>query len=210
MKASGAITLTCAVGHRVPQQFKHSGVIASAMAIVTKDIGIVMDEARLGGFQAPVSAAVEQLFTTAAGAGMARTDDGLLIKLWEKFGGASPEDKGSQEEEIEKAKELAIEPSGAPRKVLFVGLGAMGAGMATAVQTSGIPVVGHDVSLEAMDRFAAAGGKVSSDAVQEAVNADVVVLMPVTAAQAEAALFGSAGQAGLASGEFNSGWEVTS
>jgi 3-hydroxyisobutyrate dehydrogenase-like beta-hydroxyacid dehydrogenase len=188
-----------AVGHRVPWQFRDDGVPKSAMSIVTKDVGIVMDEARMHRFPAPLSAATEQLLTAAIGAGMARFDDGLLIRLWEKFGLRIPEETGSVEEEMEKARELSITPSGTPIKVLFVGLGAMGAGMAASVQNSGIDVVGHDLSREAMERFLAMGGKVASDVLEGAKGAEVAVLVPVTALQAEAILFGSGGAGGICS-----------
>lgn len=110
--------------------------------------------------------------------------------MWEKFGGKPLEEKGTEEEEIERAKELAIQPSGSPSKVLFVGLGSMGKPMALAIQKAGIPVVGVDISLPAMDAFVAAGGKAATDLRVEAEGADVLVLMPNTAIQAEAILFG--------------------
>ncbi|RSH81488.1 hypothetical protein EHS25_006845 [Saitozyma podzolica] len=148
-------------------------------------VGIVMDEARMLRFLAPLSAAAEQLFTAATGAGMARIDDCFLIRLWKNFGVNIQEETGTAEEESARAKELDVKPVGTP-KVLFVGLGAMGAGMAASILKAGIDVVGYDVRPEATARF---GGKTTNDPVSAAKGASIAVLVPVTAAQAEDILF---------------------
>ncbi|KAK8845549.1 hypothetical protein IAR55_006264 [Kwoniella newhampshirensis] len=186
-------------GHRGPWSLNHDGVPKSAMTIISKDIGIVMDEAREHTFPAPVCAVAEQLFTAAIGAGLVREDDGLVSKLWERFGGQPIAETGTVEDEEEKAKELDITPNQKAGKVLFVGLGAMGGPMATALHKAGIDVTGFDLTLEAMDRFSAQGGKVTSDAVQAAKDVDTVLLVTVTALQAEAALFGAEGASGISS-----------
>lgn len=69
------------------------------MTIICKDVGIVMDEARLIGFPAPLSSASEQLFGAALGAGLAKDDDANLVKLWQKFGGKSVVESGTIDEE---------------------------------------------------------------------------------------------------------------
>jgi 3-hydroxyisobutyrate dehydrogenase-like beta-hydroxyacid dehydrogenase len=172
------------------------------MSIIAKDSGIVNDEARLMGFPAPMSAAAEQLFISAMGAGMAREDDGLLIKHYERFGGPKVAETGTEEEEAEKAKELSIIPSGKPEKVLFVGLGAMGKGMALSVQKAGHKVVGVDISEQRAEAYRAAGGETVKDVKEGAAGADVVVLMPNTAAQAESIMFGTENN-GICSGELD-------
>lgn len=188
-------------GHRGPWQLRPDGQLKSAMTICAKDAGIIMDEARLANFPCPLTSATEQVMVMAIAAGLSRVDDGCVSLLWEKnFGGQPVAEQGTIEEEEEKAKLLDIaSASAAPKKVLFVGLGMMGAPMALAIQKAGINVVGVDVSLPAMDAYSKAGGKVASDAVQEAADADVVVLIPNTALQAEAILFG--GNGGVASGK---------
>lgn len=74
------------------------------MTIIHKDVGIVNDEARALRFPVPLSAVAEQLFTAALGAGLAREDDGNLVKLWEGFGGKSVVESGTIEEEEKKAQ----------------------------------------------------------------------------------------------------------
>lgn len=73
--------------------------------------------------------------------------------------------------------------------VAFAGLGAMGYGMAAHLLNSGFPVVGYDVYSPLMDRFEAQGGAVAQtprDAVKEA---DFLVCMVATSAQATPLFF---------------------
>lgn len=190
-------------GHRGPWQLRPDGQLKSAMTICAKDAGIIMDEARLAGFPCPLTSATEQVMVMAIAAGLSRVDDGCISLLWERnFGGLPVAEKGTVEEEEEKAKLLDITPSGKPGKVLFVGLGMMGAPMALSIQKAGIEVVGVDVALPAMDAYSKAGGKVASDLAKEAADADVVVLIPNTALQASAVLFG--GEGGISAGKLSS------
>ncbi|CAD6572108.1 MAG: tRNA-splicing endonuclease subunit sen54, partial [Tremellales sp. Tagirdzhanova-0007] len=181
----------------VPWQLQNDGIPKSAMTIIAKDIGIVMDEARLNSFPLPLCTVAEQVFTSALGAGMAREDDGRIVKLWERFGGQAVLETGRENVEVANAKELEVQSTGKPSKVLFVGLGAMGTPMARAVQKSGIEVAGHDVNLETMDEFIKAGGKANSDVADSAQGAEVVVIMTNTALQVEAALFGGDATSGI-------------
>mgnify|MGYP002718883503 CR=1 FL=1 len=190
------------VGHRVPFQWESEGPIRSAMTIIVKDVGIVMDEARLNNFPAPLSSVAEQVFTAAMGAGLARVDDGNVIKLWERFGVPSSVDSGSVEEEEAKAKELEVEAGPSPKKVLVVGLGVMGLPMAVTLVKAGVNVVGADLDPKAVEAFQKAGGKVASNVAEEAKAADAVLFATVTAAQAESVLFGKDGEGGISQGPF--------
>jgi len=177
-------------GHRGPWQLRPDGTLKSAMTICAKDSGIIMDEARLYNFPCPLTSATEQVMNMAIAAGLSKVDDGCISLLWEKyFGVGQIAEKGTEEEEEEKAKELSINAEGTPKKVFFVGLGMMGAPMALAVQKAGIETVGLDINKEAMDAYGKAGGKAVKDIKTEAADADVVVLVTNTAAEAGVVLF---------------------
>src|SRR5262245_8876913 len=80
------------------------------------------------------------------------------------------------------------------QQVAFVGLGAMGLGMATNLLKAGLQVKGYDLNPEAVQRLVQAGG-LRAPSISEAVqDVEVLVLMVVNAAQVEEVLFGS-GQA---------------
>ncbi|ORX34751.1 NAD binding domain of 6-phosphogluconate dehydrogenase-domain-containing protein [Kockovaella imperatae] len=148
-------------GHRVPWQLRDDGILKSAMTIIAKDVGIVMDEARLHCFPAPMCSVAEQVFTAALGAGLAREDDGNVVKLWSRFGVPHEYETGTDAEETDKAKELNLKAGPKPSKVLF---------------------------MDALDRYAKVGGTTTDDPAKDAAECDVVVITTVTALQAEAAL----------------------
>ncbi|CAG9464477.1 unnamed protein product [Pedinophyceae sp. YPF-701] len=80
-------------------------------------------------------------------------------------------------------------------KVAFVGLGAMGSGMARSILAQGHHVSAFDVYPPSVDKFVAAGGTAAKSPAHAAEKADAIVLMVVNSDQADAALFGEQGAA---------------
>lgn len=80
-------------------------------------------------------------------------------------------------------------------RVGFVGLGAMGRGMAGVLLAKGHSVTGYDVNPAQQAFIEGRGGAWATSAAEAARGAEAVVLMVVDAAQAEAALFGPGGVA---------------
>jgi len=78
-------------------------------------------------------------------------------------------------------------------RIGFIGLGAMGTGMAARLVHAGFEVRGFDVRAEAVRRLASAGGRAAASAAEAAADADLCIVMVATAEQADAALFGAAG-----------------
>jgi hypothetical protein len=76
-----------------------------------------------------------------------------------------------------------------PTKVGFVGLGAMGMGMAKVLHNAGVNVTGYDVWKPSSERYAAAGGTVAATLAECAAGSDVFLLMVINAQQAEDVLF---------------------
>lgn len=77
----------------------------------------------------------------------------------------------------------------------FIGLGAMGLGMARVLLKKGFPVQGYDINSQALTALADAGGRPAESPAEAAAHAGVLTLMVVNAAQAEAVLFGPEGAA---------------
>lgn len=75
----------------------------------------------------------------------------------------------------------------------FVGLGAMGFGMATHLVKSGYQVHGYDVFPASVERFAAAGGIPCSSLRESAEDKPFYICMVASAPQAQEVLFGEAG-----------------
>ncbi|HXF61103.1 MAG TPA: L-threonate dehydrogenase [Caldilineaceae bacterium] len=84
---------------------------------------------------------------------------------------------------------ITAKPSGQP--VGFVGLGAMGLGMARSLLRAGFTVHGYDLSAAALEALAAAGGRPVASAAEAARAATVLVIMVLNEGQAEDVLFGA-------------------
>jgi 3-hydroxyisobutyrate dehydrogenase len=80
-------------------------------------------------------------------------------------------------------------------KIGFVGLGAMGFGMAVSLCRAGFTVTGHDVRQEAMDRLVARGGARAATPAEAVRAASLLFVMVVNDAQVDAVLFGAGGAA---------------
>ena len=75
----------------------------------------------------------------------------------------------------------------------FIGLGAMGSGMADNLIEAGFDVVGYDVRQEALDRLRERGGRPASNPADAAQSASLLILMVVNDAQVDDVLFGEGG-----------------
>jgi len=65
-------------------------------------------------------------------------------------------------------------------RIGFIGLGAMGTGMATRLVHAGFEVRGFDVRAEAVRRLASAGGRAAASAAEAAADADLCIVMVAT------------------------------
>jgi len=75
------------------------------------------------------------------------------------------------------------------KKIAFVGLGSMGMPMAKNLLAKGFEVRGFDVRAKSVAELGVAGGIAAKTAAEAAQGADLLLLMVVNAAQAEAVLF---------------------
>jgi len=83
------------------------------------------------------------------------------------------------------------------RTIGFVGLGAMGMGMAASLLRAGFEVRGYDVNSAAIDTFRSVGGIGAASAAAAATGADALVIMTLNAEQADDVLFGNGAAAAL-------------
>lgn len=85
--------------------------------------------------------------------------------------------------------------SKAPLRAGFIGLGAMGSGMASSLLAAGIAVRGYDINPAAITRLVEAGGERADTPAAAAEQADALLLMVLNGEQADQALFGEDGAA---------------
>lgn len=121
-------------------------------------------------------------------------DKAPLFKIWEKVLGIKLEDAANEEtyNPLELASVLESR-SKAVNRIGFIGLGAMGFGMATHLLKSKFSVIGYDVYKPTLSRFVEAGGLVGHSPLEVAKGVDVLVIMVTNEAQAENVLFGDLG-----------------
>lgn len=81
------------------------------------------------------------------------------------------------------------------RTAAFVGLGAMGGGMARSLLQAGFAVRAYDLNAEALAAFAEAGGQAATSPADAAAGHDLLLVVVATAGQADAVLFGDDGAA---------------
>jgi 3-hydroxyisobutyrate dehydrogenase len=95
-----------------------------------------------------------------------------------------------------------LDPSGAdmsatvqPQPIGFVGLGAMGMGMAQSLVRAGFAVRGYDINPTAVARFGAAGGATAASVAEAAAGAAILIVVVLNDQQVTDVLFGSGGAA---------------
>ncbi|XP_052303381.1 uncharacterized protein LOC7474828 isoform X2 [Populus trichocarpa] len=114
--------------------------------------------------------------------------------VWGKLLGANIQDAASAElYEPEQLARQIVAKSVVVKRIGFIGLGAMGFGMATHLLKSNFCVVGYDVYKPTLTRFANAGGLIGNSPAETSKDVDVLVVMVTNETQAESVLYGDLG-----------------
>ncbi|XP_061362633.1 uncharacterized protein LOC133306347 isoform X1 [Gastrolobium bilobum] len=162
---------------------------------LVKELEIILDMAKSLTFPLPLLAAThQQLIHGVSLVGCGDDDGTALIKVWEKVYGVKISDAANAD--AYNPEQLASEfttASRSGRRVGFIGLGAMGFGMATHLLSSNFCVVGYDVYKPTLTRFANAGGLIGNSPAEVSKDVDVLIVMVTNEAQAENALYGEYG-----------------
>lgn len=180
--------------NHVPELLKGNDIKHHFLDPLVQNLGIIMDMAKALSFPLPLLAVAHQqlIFGTSHNH---RVDDNVpLIKVWEKIVGVSITDAAN--EEIFNPEENACEitaKGNLVKKIGFIGLGAMGFGMATHLLKSSFCVVGYDVYKPTLSRFANEGGLIGNAPSEVSKAVDVLVIMVTNESQAESVLFGEHG-----------------
>lgn len=178
----------------VPQLLRGNQTKNHFLNTMLQNLGIVLDMAKSLTFPLPLLAVAYQQLLTGASQGRGVDDDATLIKVWEKVLGVNITDAANAEKY--KPEELAnhvVSKSQTVRRVGFIGLGAMGFGMATHLLKSNFIVTGYDVYKPTLSRFENLGGLIGYSPAEVSKEADILVIMVTNEAQAESVLYGDLG-----------------
>ncbi|KAI7986264.1 L-threonate dehydrogenase [Camellia lanceoleosa] len=159
-----------------------------------QNLGIVLDMAKSCTFPLPLLAVACQQLIAGSSHGHVNDGDGTLIKAWEKVYGVNITNAVNAETYSpgELANQITTE-SKSINRIGFIGLGAMGFGMATHLLRSNFCVIAYDVYKPTLSRFANEGGLIGSSPAEVSKDVDVLVIMVTNEAQAESVLYGDLG-----------------
>ncbi|KAK2421907.1 ketose-bisphosphate aldolase class-II family protein [Trifolium repens] len=162
---------------------------------LVKELETILDMAKSLTFPLPLLATThQQLIHGVSQVCYEDDDDTTLIKIWEKVYGVKVSDAANAD--VYNPEQLASQVTTASKsgkRVGFVGLGAMGFGMATHLLGSNFSVFGYDVYEPTRVRFSDAGGVVGKSPAEVSKDVDVLIIMVANEVQAENALYGEYG-----------------
>ncbi|PIN24299.1 putative dehydrogenase [Handroanthus impetiginosus] len=177
----------------VPHLLKDNQSTHHLLSAFNQNLGIVLEMAKLLIFPVPLlTVAYQQIL---AGSSHVKDDEGTtLLKVWERLSGVNIIDaanaKGYSPQEL--ASQLSTK-SKTVKRIGFIGLGAMGFGMATHLLKSNFSVLGYDVYKPTLSRFENEGGIAGSSPAEVSKDVDVLVIMVTNEYQAESVLYGDNG-----------------
>lgn len=179
--------------HHVPQWLRSDHMKHQTLNNLVENLGTILGLAKSLPFPLPLlGVSHQQLLGCSHGSG--DEESAPLFKVWGKVLGIKLEDAANEEtyNPLELAKVLDSKLK-AVNRVGFIGLGAMGFGMATHLLRSSFTVTGYDVYEPTLSRFIEAGGLVGNSPLEVSKGVDVLVIMVTNEAQAESVLFGHQG-----------------
>ncbi|KAL5545367.1 hypothetical protein UlMin_009151 [Ulmus minor] len=156
-------------------------------------VGAVLDQAKSVTFPHPLLAVAHQQLIL--GSSNSSGDDGdSLIKVWGRALGVNILDAVNAETyNPEQLASQIVAHSNTVQRIGFIGLGAMGFGMATHLLKSNYAVLGYDVYKPTLARFVDAGGLIGNSPAEVSKDVHVLIVMVTNEAQAENALYGDHG-----------------
>ncbi|KAL8464350.1 hypothetical protein ACS0TY_034032 [Phlomoides rotata] len=158
-----------------------------------QNLGIVLEMAKSLIFPLPLLTIAHQQILAGLSHSM-KDEDSTLLKAWEELSGVNVIDAANAN--VYNPEELAIHlstKSKIAKRIGFIGLGAMGFGMATHLLKSNFTVLGYDVYKPTLSRFENEGGIGGSSPAEVSKDVDVMVVMVTNEYQAESVLYGDNG-----------------
>lgn len=179
--------------NHIPQFLRGDTKVHSYRTVV-QNLGIVLDTAKSLIFPLPLLSVAHQQLILGSSYGQGDDSDVSFVKVWGKLLGANIQDAASAElYEPEQLARQIVGKSVVVKRIGFIGLGAMGFGMATHLLKSNFCVVGYDVYKPTLTRFANAGGLIGNSPAETSKDVDVLVVMVTNETQAESVLYGDLG-----------------
>ncbi|KAK3228316.1 hypothetical protein Dsin_008178 [Dipteronia sinensis] len=179
--------------NHIPQLLRGNAKVDFLNAFI-QNLGTVLDMAKMLTFPLPLLSVAHQQLILGYSHAHGDDDSAPLVKVWEKVFGINITDAANLEPyKPEQLADQFTSTSSAVKRVGFIGLGAMGFGMATHLLKSNFCVVGYDVYRPTQIRFENAGGLIANCPAEVSKDVDVLVIMVTNEGQAETVLYGDFG-----------------
>lgn len=148
----------------LPQLLRGNQTKHLFLNLFIQNLGNVLDMAKSHKFAVPLlTVAHQQLIAGSSHPQQQTDDDSTLLKVWESLLGVNLADAvNSKSYNPEELASQITSQSDTVKRIGFIGLGAMGFGMATHLLKSNFCVNGYDVYPPSLSRFADAGGLTGS------------------------------------------------
>ncbi|KAK4752559.1 hypothetical protein SAY87_021357 [Trapa incisa] len=180
--------------NHVPHLLRGSHKKQNFLDPVIQNLGVIIDAAKMHTFPLPLFAVAHQQLVLASSYQDEASGDLPAIKIWEKvFGADITTAANSEPYNPEILAKHIIANASTVKRIGFIGLGAMGFGMAANLLKSNYTVTGFDVYKPTLARFSEAGGLIGNTPAEASKNADVLVIMVTNETQAECVLYGESG-----------------
>ncbi|KAI5660288.1 hypothetical protein M9H77_29081 [Catharanthus roseus] len=178
----------------LPQLLRGTQTKPDFLNALVQNVRTSLDMAKSFVFPLPLLTVAYQQLIAGSSYGRKDDDDTTLLKVWEKMFGVNITDAANSK--IYNPEELAHQicaESDKVKRIGFIGLGAMGFGMATHLVKSNFSVIGYDVYKPTLTRFTNAGGLAGSSPAEVSQDAEILVIMVTNEAQADSVLYGELG-----------------
>ncbi|KAI0524860.1 hypothetical protein KFK09_004250 [Dendrobium nobile] len=175
----------------IPKLLTGDHILTDYLRTCMKNTGFAMDLAKKLLFPLPMLAMAFQGLINGAFGGR---DRAAPSENWEQTFGVNVREVAKQQSynPVELANDI-VAISKVVQRVGFIGLGAMGFGMASHLLKSNFSVHAYDIYKPTLSRFADLGGMTGDSPKEVAKDAEVLIIMVANEAQAESVLYGEAG-----------------
>ncbi|KAJ6793144.1 Uncharacterized protein M6B38_111235 [Iris pallida] len=178
----------------IPKLLIGNHTLTKCLEATLRNVGFVLDMAKSLKFPLPLLAMAYQRLIYGSSCKSGDSITAAPLKIWEQTFGVNIADAANQMsyDPGNLAEQLTMSSTNV-KKIGFIGLGAMGFGMASSLLRSNFSVVAYDVYQPNVSRFVDLGGLAATSPKEVSRDVEVLIIMVANEAQAESVLYGDAG-----------------
>ncbi|WOL06597.1 hypothetical protein Cni_G15331 [Canna indica] len=178
----------------IPKLLSADQLLTSYLNILVKDTALVMGMAKLVAFPLPLLSVAHQHLIHGFPCKYGGDSSSGPWKIWDQIFGVDIRDAAAKKSyDPAQIADIVVTKSKTVNKIGFIGLGAMGFGMAAHLLRSKFHVIAYDVYKPTLSRFSDLGGSIGDSPLEVSRDAEVLIVMVANESQAESVLYGNDG-----------------